>query len=124
VPAPSKADKKPDPKNSIGMISSNAVDAYLRFLNDDSVRPTGGRKIDLVALETKIQETARFNQKVILIAQLHRERSRGEWDAKEAELRAVFLEHAVWFSNEHNIGYAAWREIGVPVTVLKEAGIS
>jgi hypothetical protein len=41
-----------------------------------------------------------------------------------AELEADFVENAAGYSGRKGISYAAWRELGVPATVLRQAGIS
>ena len=41
-----------------------------------------------------------------------------------AELEAAFIQNAAGYSDRKGISYAAWRELGVPATVLRQAGIT
>jgi hypothetical protein len=43
-------------------------------------------------------------------------------DTDEAE--ADFIYWAAWYSESHGISYSAWRQTGVPASVLRQAGIS
>jgi hypothetical protein len=55
-------------------------------------------------------------------AQLALERSADA--ANLNELESGFIENAAAYSARKGISYAAWREVGVPASVLKTAGIS
>ena len=39
-------------------------------------------------------------------------------------LESAFVQVAASYSTRQGIGYAAWRDVGVPAAVLKQAGIS
>lgn len=39
-------------------------------------------------------------------------------------LEAAFVEHAKAYSERKGISYNTWREVGVPASVLKDAGIT
>lgn len=41
-----------------------------------------------------------------------------------AEVEAAFIDAAKPYSERRHISYAAWREVGVPASVLKAAGVS
>lgn len=43
--------------------------------------------------------------------------------ADMSRLEAGFVDHAAGYSERKGITYAAWREAGVPASVLKDAGI-
>jgi hypothetical protein len=45
-------------------------------------------------------------------------------DVDLAELEAGFVDAAAGYAERKKIGYAAFREVGVPPSVLKKAGIS
>lgn len=104
---------------AMGMRSMKVVDAYLTLID----RPRG-RKIDKEALEEKIKAESNLAHKVILIAQMHEALRREEAAAAEAELEEQFVKYAPWFSEQHNITYAVWREMGVQAGVLSKAGIT
>jgi hypothetical protein len=40
------------------------------------------------------------------------------------ELEQEFVKAALGYSERRGISYAAWREAGVPASVLKQAGVS
>lgn len=44
-------------------------------------------------------------------------------EVDEADLEAAFVEVAKEFSERKKISYSVWREMGVPASVLKKAGI-
>jgi hypothetical protein len=104
---------------AMGMKSMRAVDAYLTYI--DQKKP--GRKIDRMALEMKAKEEKNLAHKVIIIGQIHEALRREEAAVKEQELEDAFLKYAPWFSEQHSIQYAVWREMGVSPSVLAKAGI-
>jgi hypothetical protein len=106
---------------AMGMKAMRAVEAYLTFIDQHKPR---GKKVDRALLEEKIKEEKRLAHKVILIAQMHEAVRREEWAAEEAPLEDAFIKYAPWFSEQHGIQYAAWREMGVQVQVLGKAGIT
>lgn len=58
---------------------------------------------------------------------LRREQERADYEAVEtdsAALEDAFVEHAAWYSTQHDIAYADWRMVGVPAAVLKRAGVT
>lgn len=99
-----------------GIRSMNAVNQYLKSIQDGKPR---GRPVDPAAIQLKIDAEQNLARKVILIAKLH-EALR---TAQTTEAEDAFVEHAPAFSQRHNITYAAWREMGVPVEVLTKCGI-
>ena len=98
---------------AMGMRAMRAVDAYLTLI--DQRKP--GRKVDRAALEEKAKAETNLAHKVILIAQIHEAIREQEWEDE-------FVKYAPWFSEQHNIQYAVWREMGVKVAVLAKAGIT
>ena len=105
---------------AMGMKSMRAVDAYLTYM--DQKKP--GRRIDRSALEEKAKAETNLAHKVIIIAQIHEAIRREDEALKEQEWENEFLKYAPWFSEQHNITYAVWREMGVPTKVLAKAGIT
>lgn len=115
---PTASDKE---KMQHGAAAMRAVDAYLQFIATDKPR---GRPVDMAALQERIDAESNLGRKVILVADMHRAVARVGLEQREAELQAEFVRYADWFSRAHNVNYAAWREMGCSVAVLKEAGIN
>ncbi len=114
---PTEADKE---KMQHGAAAMRAIDKYLTYLDSEKPR---GRRPDPAAIEAKIADESNLARKTILIADLHRANDALAALAAEDELAADFVKYAPWFSDQHKITYPVWREMGVPVAVLKEAGI-
>jgi hypothetical protein len=115
---------------SEGRAMSATVDRYLAAVNTPKRR---GRKVSKATLEQRLAQ-ARIDAKAtvgverVLAAQAVR-----DLQGKLAELNssvdlktleASFVKIAKSFSENRGIGYAAWRDAGVPPQVLKRAGIS
>ncbi len=105
----------------LGAKAHRAVDAYLTYIDQHKPR---GRKIDKEALEQKAAAETNLARKVIIIAQIHEAIRRDDMRQEEEALEAEFVKYAPGFSESHNIQYAVWREMGVPVSVLSKAGIT
>ena len=105
---------------AMGMKAMRAVDAYLTYMD---TKPRG-RKMDRALLEMKAQDETNLAHKVIIIAQIHEAIRREDAAIREAEWEEEFVKYAPWFSQQHNITYAVWREMGVPAAVLSKAGIT
>ena len=114
-----------------GRTESRAVKAYLEALETN--RPKRGRKrtpdsvnarlatidaqladADVVKRLTLVQE------RLDLLAELERMGTTVDISAAEAE----FIAAAKAYGERKGISYSAWREVGVPAAVLKQAGIS
>lgn len=115
---PTEADKQ---KMQQGAAAMRAVDAYLQHINAEVPR---GRKADPVAIKEKMDEEENMAKKVILVSQYHKALEYHQRAEAEVELEKEFCKHAKWFSEQHGVTYAAWREIGVKASVLAEAGIT
>ena len=105
---------------AMGMKAMRAVDQYLTYMD---TKPRG-RPMNREALELKAQGETNLAHKVIIIAQIHEALRREDAALREAEWEDEFLKYAPWFSQQHNITYAVWREMGVPASVLSKAGIT
>ena len=105
---------------AMGMRAMRAVDAYLNRIDKKPVR----RRVDPVALEKKIAAEENLAHKVILIAQMHESIRSAEQAIVDESLEEEFVKYAPWFSQQHNITYAVWREMNVPAKVLSKAGIT
>ena len=83
-----------------------------------------GRRIDRALLEMKAKDEKNLAHKVILIAQIHEALRREDEALKEQAWEDEFVKYVPWFSEQHNITYAVWREMGVSAKVLSKAGIT
>lgn len=103
-----------------GQKAMRVVDTYLTFI--DQRKP--GRRVDRDLLEMRIKDEKNLAHKVILIAQMHEAIRREDERLKEQEWEDEFVKYAPWFSDQHNITYAVWREMGVSAKILSKAGIT
>ena len=116
-----------------GRAEAAAVRGYLDALASSSSKP--GRPVTIKSLEAKRstinEELASGNVKVLQRISLMQERR--EVEAKIAGMRNTpdpaefengFVQHAADYGNRKGISHATWREFGVPVSVLREAGIT
>ena len=114
-----------------GRAQGRAVRRYLEAL--EATKPKRGRKRTpesikkrLDALEDEIP-TAQPLSRVQLIQErmdLENELAASDASVDITELEAGFVDAAKGYSERKGIGYAAWRELGVPASVLKKAGLS
>jgi hypothetical protein len=113
-----------------GREQGRAVRAYLDWLELRS--PRRGRKRDtsperMAEVEQQIAESDSPLQRLQLI-QLRRDLESAadtEDDPREEErVRRAFVKVARVYGRSKGISYAAWREIGVPAAVLRDAGIT
>jgi hypothetical protein len=144
MPAPKKASKRSPAKGShklspghkqalaAGRTMSATVDRYLAAVNTPKRR---GRKVSKETLEARLAaalETAKSAtgvEKVLAAQEVRDLRARlaqtnGPGPADMTSLEAEFVEIANRFGENRGIGYAAWRDAGVPAAVLKKAGIA
>jgi len=113
-----------------GREQARAVRDYLEWL--EWSKPARGRKRDtsparLAEVEAQIADATSPLQRLQLVQLRHdlESASQDEDDPAEGErLRKQFVRIAKAYSKAKGISYGAWREIGVPAEVLKEAGIT
>lgn len=114
-----------------GRSESRAVRNYLEAL--DAHRPKRGRKRTPESIAKKIEkidseiDEATPVRRVELVQErmdLTDELASLEAGADLSELEAGFVAAAQSYSARKGITYAAWRAVGVPANVLKEAGVS
>ncbi len=114
-----------------GREQSRAVAAYLDAL--ESNKPKRGRKrtpesIDkqLAALDERLAKANAISRLSIIQQRIDlleaRKALQGDVDLSTYE--DEFAEVAADYGQRKGISYAAWRELGVPASVLKRAGIS
>ena len=103
----------------VTMRENKAIEAYLQYLATKKLPlPTGidGKR---EALEQRIKNEKRLVTKVQLISDLHAlERP----TVTAEDLVEGFVKNAPGFAERTGVTYQAWREMGVPVEVLKQAG--
>src|SRR5438270_13940213 len=113
-----------------GRESARAVRDYLEWLEYSA--PRRGRKRDtsperIAQIEAQIAEARSPIERLGLVQLRHDLEAAAQDDDDPAEgerLRKQFVKHARAYSRAKGIGYAAWREVGVPADVLREAGIT
>ena len=116
---------------AVGRAEGRAIRAYLEAL--ESNRPKRGRKrtkesinARLVVLAEQIEEADPLKR--LQLAQeeldLSEELERMDQGTDLSELQVEFVRVAHSYAARKGISYAAFREVGVPAAVLKEAGIS
>ena len=111
-----------------GRTEAAAIKRYLQAL--DARRP--GRPVTLAGLQekldlliSKIAEEDDALKKVDLVQmRLDTEQRIAGFEEVDFEtLESGFVRYARGYSDRKGISYSAWREIGVPAPVLKQAGI-
>jgi hypothetical protein len=114
-----------------GRTQSRAIASYLEAL--ETHKPKRGRKrtpdsIDkrLAAIDKSL-ETANPIKRLSLIQErldLLNEKESLEGNVDLSAFEDEFVAAAKGYSERKGISYAAWRELGVPPAILKQAGIS
>jgi hypothetical protein len=121
----------PDGEEGSQVDVCRAVKDYLQALDDN--RPKRGRRRSpesiqkrLDSVEASIPTAAPINR--LSLIQERNDLSAELADVSEATdisgLEDAFTKVAKAYAERKGIGYSAWREIGVPASVLKEAGIT
>jgi hypothetical protein len=114
-----------------GRAQGRAVRRYLEEL--ERSKPRRGRKRTPATMRKRIDaiEVQLGDADALTRVQLIQERMdlQAELDRAEnvvdlGELEAGFITSAAGYSERKGISYAAWRELGVPASVLRSAGIS
>lgn len=112
-----------------GRRESRAIKSYLQALG--SRRP--GRPVTAESVQKRISaideriaaETDPLKQLDLRQEKIDAEETLKEVEAKQdiEELEAGFIEVAKSYSERKGISYTAWRQVGVPASVLKQAGV-
>ena len=114
-----------------GRKQGAAVRAYLDALENN--RPKRGRKrtpetmrAQLTRVEEQLASADGIDRLELMQTRrdLEKEIADSERKVDLTELEADFVAHAQAYSDRKGIEYSTWREFGVPVAVLKTAGIS
>ncbi len=114
-----------------GRAEGRAVKNYLEALEQH--RPKRGRKRTPESINNRLERiddelaTADPMTRLNLIQErldLKDELKRMETAVDLSEFEKAFIDAAKAYSERKGISYQAWREIGVPASVLKAAGVS
>jgi hypothetical protein len=117
-----------------GRTEGRAIKNYLEALEQN--RPKRGRRrteesitARLAAIEDELESSdpvKKLNlvQERIDLTEELKAMSAARSAVDVADFEAAFIEAAKPYSERRHISYAAWREVGVPASVLKAAGIS
>ena len=114
-----------------GRAQGRAVRAYLEAL--ETHRPKRGRKRTPESMRARLDtidatiegadpmtRLQMAQERIDLLEALHAAQTPVDLTALEDE----FVAAAAHYGDRKGIGYAAWREVGVPAAVLKRAGIT
>ena len=113
-----------------GRSQGRAVRAYLEAL--DTHRPKRGRRRSIESIQNRLAEIDDTIASASQMSRLHMVQERidlteavaaAETTVDLTALEDDFAGSAKAYSERKGISYAAWREIGVPIALLKRAGI-
>ncbi len=114
-----------------GRAQSRAISPYLEAL--ESYRPKRGRKRTPESIDRRLQaidselESANQIKRLSLIQErldlLDERRNLGR-KVDLSSYEKTFVANAKPYGERRGISYQAWRQLGVPASVLREAGIS
>ncbi len=114
-----------------GRAQSRAISPYLEAL--ESYRPKRGRKRTPESIDRRLQgidtelESANQIKRLSLIQErldlLDERRNLGR-KVDLSSYEKAFVDNAKPYGERRGISYQAWRQLGVPASVLREAGIS
>ncbi|MEM8926170.1 MAG: hypothetical protein AAGD35_21920 [Actinomycetota bacterium] len=116
---------------AVGRAEGRAIRAYLEAL--ESNKPKRGRKRTKESIRSRLEALAAELEsadplKRLQLAQeeldLTEELERMDQGTDLNELEGEFVKVAQSYAQRKGISYAAFREVGVPASVLKDAGIS
>lgn len=114
-----------------GQAQGRTVSRYLTAL--DSTKPKRGRQRSRERMQARISELpgeiaqAKPLKRVHLIQELmdlEAELAKEEVTVDISAIEGEFIAIAADYSERKGISYAAWREVGVPASVLKAAGVA
>ena len=114
-----------------GQAQGRTVSRYLTAL--DSTKPKRGRQRSAEKMQARVAELpdeiaqAKPLKRVHLIQELmdlEAELAKEEEVVDISGIESEFIAIAAEYSGRKGISYAAWREVGVPASVLKAAGVA
>lgn len=117
---------------ALGRVQGRAVRRYLEAL--ETSRPKRGRRRTREAVQKRLAAVADRLEVADALSRLHLLQERRDLE-EELEsmngggvdltaLEEEFVKAARSYSRRKGVSYAAWREVGVPASVLRQAGIS
>ncbi|MCY4037745.1 MAG: hypothetical protein OXF64_09890 [bacterium] len=116
---------------ALGQAQGRTVSRYLSAL--DQTKPKRGRQRSSEKMQARLSELpdeiaqAKPLKRVHLIQELmdlEAELAAEEQTVDISSVESEFISIAAEYSNRKGISYAAWREVGVPASVLKAAGVA
>lgn len=117
---------------AVGRVQGRAVRQYLEAL--ETSRPKRGRRRTREAVQKRLAAVSQRLDEADALTRLHLLQERRDLEEELAsmngagvDLRALegeFVKAAKSYSQRRGVSYAAWREVGVPASVLRQAGIS
>jgi len=116
-----------------GREQGRVVRAYLEALDTQTAKR--GRPVDPDRVKKRLDEISNVIEEsdALTRVQLAQERIdllnklariEGSDDTNFEELEKAFVAAAAGYSENKGISYQAWREVGVPAAVLKQAGVT
>jgi hypothetical protein len=116
-----------------GREAGRAVNTYLHALEEN--RPKRGRKVSKADLEKRLTEARQRSDEAVGTARLLALQLVEDLESRIKQLSAVatdnlseledgFAKAAKAYGEAKGISYSTWRSVGVPVELLKKAGIS
>lgn len=129
---PKKRTMSDDHKAAIAAGRSEGA-AVRRYLEALKLRRRPGRRFSKAQLEQRLAELrskVESEDNPLVEVELRQKArdlesriARSDQEVDETELEVEFVTVAKEFSQRKNISYSVWREMGVPASVLKKAGI-
>jgi hypothetical protein len=116
---------------AVGRTEGRAVRNYLDAL--EAHKPKRGRKRTpdsiqkrMKAIDQALAGADKLTELKLIQERMNLDVEMASLDASEnlSELEEAFVNVAQSYSERQGITYAAWREVGVPASVLKRSGIS
>jgi hypothetical protein len=83
-----------------------------------------GAERRLKAIEGSIPKATMFEKLELIVKRDKLKAKLAAGNGQTDAIRAGFVKHAAAYSGRKGIGYAVWREAGVPAAVLRDAGIT
>lgn len=127
--SPKKTRRSPETTSGLGhMAEWRIVSDYLASL-DAKTRYTKRFRNPEEQLEKVVETLAETTDPIVRLELVQRKMDIERFIEESqvdpsAQYRAKFVEVASSYGDRKGISYAAWREVGVPAAVLKEAGIT
>ena len=112
-------------------VENKAVGNYLKVLNENPVRRGPRRTPERIRarigeINASVNSASPIKRVSLIQERRNLEQSlkAGQKTVDTSHLERDFVKYASAFSSRKGIGYGAWREMGVPASVLKQAGIN